>query len=149
MFAAVAELPAVGGLRRDISGVSGTLSLSEVVLSAPTPQRPRWTATADADLRDLTVESAFLDEPLQVESARVRASETGASDARAGAVVRMEPARVRSGHNDLTVGGTLTLVDGETALDLDMAAESLDWGEITGRPTASRPAARAGSGRPR
>jgi hypothetical protein len=89
-------------------------------------------ATAEADLRDLTVESALLEAPLQVASARLHASETVASEARTGALVRMEPARVRSGHNDLQVGGSLTLVDGETTtLDLDVAAESLDWDEIT------------------
>ena len=147
VFAAVAELPAVGDLRRYVAGVSGTLSLSNVVLSAPTPQRPRWVATAEADLWDLTVESALLEAPLQVASARLRASETVASDARTGALVRMEPARVRSGHNDLTVGGTLTLVDGETAFDLDVAAESLDWDEIyrAADRIASR---RAGGDRP-
>jgi hypothetical protein len=142
VYAAVAGLPAAAGLRQDVSGVSGTISLSNLALSAPTPQRPRWAATAEAELHDLTVDSVFLEAPLQVASARLHASETVASDARAGALVRMEPARVRSGHNDLQVGGTLTLRVGETALDLEVAAESLDWDEITRAADriASRPA---------
>ena len=49
--------------------------------------------------------------------------------ARPGAVVRMDPARVRSGHNDVQIGGVLTLSDGDALLDIDVAAESLDWDE--------------------
>lgn len=147
VYAAVAGLPAAEDLRRYVSGVSGTLRLSEFALGAPTPARPRWTARAEAELSDLTVNSAFLDEPLRIASARLHASETEASDPRPGAVVRMDPARVRSGHNDVQLGGTLTLSGGEALLDLEVAAESLNWDEIT-RAADRIPTHRPGEDRP-
>jgi hypothetical protein len=139
-FAALAGLPAADALRQDIAAVTGRLHATDLAVAAPTSTRPRWTATAEAEVRDLAVTLTYLDDPIRVERARVHAT-----DAAPGAVFRLEPAEVQSGPARGRIGGTLTLADRNTVLDLEVDAATVDWGAITrmsDRISARRPPSR-------
>jgi len=148
VFAALAALPAAEALRRDISAVNGAMHVSELRLSPPAPGRHRWTARVEADIRDLAVSTSFLDDPIRVGAARVRAFDTGGTAA-PGAALYLERTQVHSGRNSAAVSGVLTLTDAGTELDLTVAAESLDWSDISRtidrisarRPPSAEPAA--------
>ena len=154
VFAAVAELPAAEDLRRDVSGVSGTLRLSEFALSAPTPQRVRaGRRRAEADLRDLTVDIGLSGcaapgrAPPACTPPRPRRPTRGPAPWCAWSPRACAPATTtcRSGARSRSS-------DGEALLDLDVAAESLDWDEInraadriaSRRPGEDRPTALKG-----
>jgi hypothetical protein len=146
LFPGLARWPGLEELRENITDLRGTVSVSNPSLKGPLRDPRRWRLQAIAEVSDIVIATTFLDEPLGVHAGRLSVTEV---EARRGSVteLRLDSARVSIGTDEAVVSGGVTLSPADTILDLDVAAETLDWNKIEKisnriakrRPGESRP----------
>jgi len=134
------------GLREDVQGIQGTVALPEIRLKSATRDPLRWRLQGAAEFKDIVITTTFLDAPIEIPAGRL----TGAdAETKEGGVTQlhMDSTRVIIGADAVVVDGDVAFAPVETRLDLDIAAENLDWNKIekiSDRLAERRP----GNGRP-
>ena len=109
--------------------MQGTVALSDVLLRGPSRDSDRWRIKATSDLKDIVITTTFLDEPFEIPSGRLTASDaqTGKNEV---TTLSLDSIRLSHGTHAVTIAGEVGLSADETRLDLNIAAEDLDWSEI-------------------
>ena len=129
IFPRVLSLAGLQRLREDVRAVQGTVTLSDVLLRGPSRDSDRWHIKATSDLKDIVITTTFLDEPFGIPSGRLTASDaqTGKNDV---TTLSLDSMRLSHGPHAVTITGDFGLSADEMRLDLNVAAEDLDWSEI-------------------
>jgi hypothetical protein len=129
IFPVLATLPALEALREDIASLQGTVTISEPRLNGPIRDPRRWRLHAGAEYRDIVITATFLNEPMEVPTGRLTATEAEIEGTRVTAL-RLDSTRVQIGTDRGVVAGEITFFPTETRLDLNVTAEALDWNKI-------------------
>jgi len=129
VFQRLLPLAGLERLREDVQSVRGALSVSRLTLQGPIRDPRRWRVQAVSEFKDVIVTTTFLDEPIELPLGRLTVAETGAPESGRTAL-RLDAARVRSGTNDAVLAGDIAISAADIALELDIAAELVDWNQL-------------------
>jgi hypothetical protein len=115
--------------REDVSDVKGSVHLSDVVLRRSRRDSDLWHVKATGVLNDIAITTTLLEGPVRIPSGRLAAS-NAQTDKGEVTTLQLDSIRLNHDPHTVTISGVITLSADETQLDLDVAAEDLDWNEI-------------------
>jgi hypothetical protein len=129
LFPQLVGLSALPWLAEDISGLQGTISLSDVRSQGPIRDLHGWRVEAHAAFKDVVVTTTFLDQPIELPSGRLAVSASN-PEAPGSTTLRMDAARVRIGRDEALLAGEATASAAELRLNLSITAEAADGNTI-------------------
>ena len=129
IFPRMVSLAGLKSLREDVRGIQGTLTASHVSLKGPIQDPGRGRIQAVAELKNIVVNTTFLDEPIELPEGRLTLTQTGPPEAGSTAL-RLDSTRVRIGSDEAVLAGEIALSAADTAVQLVVTAGAVDWDRI-------------------
>jgi hypothetical protein len=117
------------GLREDVKDIQGAVVLRDSNLIGPSRDPRRWHLRAESELKDIVITTTFLDKPIEIPVGRLTATD-GKTAESSFTVLRIDSTQVRSGSDSAVAEGDVTFYDTETAIDLNISADAIDWNKI-------------------
>ncbi len=117
------------GLREDVKAIQGTVMLRNSTLTGPIRDPRRWHMRLESEFKDVVITTTFLHEPIEIPYGRLTATGSEISES-AFTVLHIDSTRLQSGPDSIAAEGDVTFYASETAIDLAIAAEGIDWNKI-------------------
>jgi hypothetical protein len=107
----------------------GKLTLNGFDFKGPVDRAEAWQFQLAGDLQDLTLESDYFKAPIQINTAKFSAGDTSGAAGFQGRI-NLNATLIRWEDSQMTVQGKADFSADELRLDLQLAADRLNWGQI-------------------